>query len=124
MEEVFLQKKYTMEEASSTLFFKWRKYCLKIDEDSSCKEEKVEDFILKPEKLMETKKLRAASPLSLSIFWAKKNNSPWVWGRRINFFCPKGLSGLEARNFFVSISFSDFKIKSSTFSSWLIQKKT
>ena len=72
MEEVFLQKKYTMEEASSTLFFKWRKYCLKIDEDSSCKEEKVEDFILKPEKLMETKKLRAASPLSLSIFWAKK----------------------------------------------------
>ena len=72
MEEVFLQKKYTMEEASSTLFFKWRKYCLKIDEDSSCKEEKVEDFILKPEKLMKTKKLRAASPLSLSIFWAKK----------------------------------------------------
>ena len=50
-------------------------------EDSSCKEEKVEDFILKPEKLMETKKLRAASPLSLSIFWAKKNNSPLVWGR-------------------------------------------
>ena len=51
----------------------------KIDEDSSCKEEKVEDFILKPEKLMKTKKLRAASPLSLSIFWAKKNNnSPWV----------------------------------------------
>ena len=41
-------------------------------EDSSCKEEKVEDFILKPEKLMEAKKLRAASPLSLSIFWAKK----------------------------------------------------
>ena len=62
MEEVFLQKKYTMEEASSTLFFKWRKYCLKIDEDSSCKEEKVEDFILKPEKLMETKKLRASAP--------------------------------------------------------------
>ena len=100
MEEVFLQKKYTMEEASSTLFFKWRKYCLKIDEDSSCKEEKVEDFILKPEKLMETKKLRAASPLSLSIFWAKKNNnSPWVWGLRpqtqgelLIFFAQKMLS--------------------------------
>ena len=54
---------------------------LKIDEDSSCKEEKVEDFILKPEKLMETKKLRAASPLSLSIFWAKN--------ARGIFFCPK-----------------------------------
>ena len=29
--------------------------CLKIAEDSSCKEEKMEDFIFKPEKLMETK---------------------------------------------------------------------
>ena len=47
-------------------------YCNYIDEDSSCKEEKVEDFILKPEKNMETKKLWAASLLSLSIFWAKK----------------------------------------------------
>ena len=55
MEEVFLQKKYTMEEASSTLFFKWRKYCLKIDEDSSCKEEKVEDFVFKLEEVVETK---------------------------------------------------------------------
>ena len=75
-------------------------YCNYIDEDSSCKEEKVEDFILKPEKLMETKKLRAASPLSLSIFWAKKNNnSPWVWGLRpqtqgelLIFFAQKMLS--------------------------------
>ena len=53
--------------------------CLKIDEDSSCKKEKVEDFILKPEKLMETKKLQAATPLSLSIFWAN-NNSAWILG--------------------------------------------
>ena len=83
MEEVFLQKKYTMEEASSTLFFKWRKYCLKIDEDSSCKEEKVEDFILKPEKLMETKKLGAASPLS----------RPQTQGELL-FFLPKRCLGL------------------------------
>ena len=45
---------------------------LEIYEDSSCKEEKVEDFILKPEKHRTTKKLRAASPLSLSIFLAKR----------------------------------------------------
>ena len=61
-------------------------------EDSSCKEEKVEDFILKPEKLMEAKKLRAASPLSLSIFWAKKiillGLAPNP-RRIIDFFCPK-----------------------------------
>ena len=48
------------------------KSCLKIDEDSSCKEEKVEHFILNQENLMETKMFQAASQLSLSIFWAKK----------------------------------------------------
>ena len=32
-----------------------------------------------PMDLLGNKKLRAASPLSLSIFWAKKiNHSPWV----------------------------------------------
>ena len=41
-----------------------------IVEDSSCKEEKMEDFILKPEKLMKTIKFRGASPLSLFGFVA------------------------------------------------------
>merc|ERR1712208_137690 len=63
--------------------------------DSSCKEEKVEDFILKPEKLMETKKLWAASPLSLSIFWAKKTIillRPQTQGELLIFFAQKMLS--------------------------------
>ena len=38
------------------------------------RKKKVEDFILKSEKLMKTKKLQAANPLSLTIFWAKKNS--------------------------------------------------
>ena len=43
--------------------------------DSSGKEEKVEDFILKPEKLMETQKLRAASALSLREAFKQTKNA-------------------------------------------------
>ena len=38
----------------------------------SCKEEKVENLFFKLEKVLKTKVAWAASPLSLSIFWAKK----------------------------------------------------
>ena len=45
----------------------------KIDEDSSCKKEKVEDLILTPEKL--EKKLWAASALSLTEAFTQTKNA-------------------------------------------------
>ena len=75
-----------------------------------------------------TEKVLAASPLSLSIFWAKKNNnSPWVWGLKevFPFFSAQTmlrLSRLAANTFSVFCCIKFFNLVCQQFPSSAVQR--